>query len=267
MSQGGFNVTGLEGFGKVADLLRDDIQKAVTLASKTGVNKAADKIAYGYTSAISPSKISSTSVIGRAASTLRVSKEHLYYRTFVQGVKVSAGKGRSARPYASIMIRGNAINVVDLLVKGQEAKAMYGFKTRKKRTSGKVRPNMSSKVGRARVGGRRSGVINIAGTAYNNAYLENGSYRASSKAMNEHYMNNLGAKAMKLDGKRFMLFQRKSSGQSNPYPVKAVKISKLKVRNALIGAATASTANVGSVIKEMQLKEVQSRLKKLGLIK
>ena len=267
MAHSGFEVTGLEGFGEVADLLKNDIQKAVTLASKAGINKAADKIAYGRVSGITPANISSTSVIGRAASILRIPKEHIFYRTFVQGVKVSAGKGRSARPYASIMIRGNAINVVDLLVKGNEAKSMYGFKSRKKNISGKVRPNMSSKVDRARIGGRRSGVVSIAGRAYNNAYLENGSYRASSEAMNKHYMEKLGAKAKKLGGKRFMLFQRKNAGQKSPYPVKAVKIQKITVRNALISAANASTANLGSTIKDMQTKEVQKRLKKLGLIK
>jgi len=267
MAFGGFDVTGLEGFGDVAELLKHDIQKAVTLASKAGVNKAADKIAYGRVSGITPKNITSTSVIGRAANILLIPKEHIYYRTFVQGVKVSAGKGRSARPYASIMIRGNAINVVDLLAKDKEAEAMYGFKSRKRRVGSKRRPNMSSKVSRARIGGRRGGKVKIAGRTYNNAYLENGSYRASSKAINKHYMEKLGAKATQLGGKRYLLFQRKSVGQKNPYPVKAVKIEKLKVRQALISAAGSGTNNVNTVVKEMQTKEVHKRLKKLGLLK
>ena len=250
----------IEGLANLKNVTKE-LQKQVDLASKTGINKTADLIAYGRTTAINAKNVKPTSAIGRAARILLIPTEHIFYRTFIRNIKISVGKGVGGKPYASVMMRGNDINVVDLLLKGNEAKTMYGFKSRKRSISGKVRPNMKGKAAAARMGG---GKVKIAGRVYNNSYLADGSYRNKSEKMNRYYMDKLGAKAKKLAGSRFLLFQRKDSGQKLPYPSKVVKINKRKVINALSNAANSAISRYGKDIQRLQTEEVQKRLKKLG---
>lgn len=259
-----FELSGFDQLGKFGKEFGDKVQKQVDLGSKAGINKAADLITYGRVSGISAGNVKSDSVVSRAANALRIPQEHVFYRTFVRGIKVSVGRGRGAKPYASVMMRGNGINVADLLASGNDAKAMYGFTSRKKGVGSKVRPNMRSKAANARVGGRRSGKVRVAGRVYNNSYIEDGSYRASSAKVNRHYMKNLGAKAMKLNGKRFLLLQKKHEGQTLPYPVKVVKINKIKVMRALNAAASYGARSKADKIVDLQTKEVHKRLKKFG---
>ena len=189
-----FTVSGISGFNDLSvKILQGSVQKQVDLASKVGVNRATDLVAYGKVSGINANNTRPNGAVSKAAKALRVPVEHIFYRTFTQGIKVSTGRGRLAKPYASIMMRGNGINIADLLVNGDDAKKMYGFTSRKKGVSGKVRPNMSAKAAAARIGGRRSGKVRIAGRTYNNTYLEDGSKRNSSQALNRHYMQKLGA--------------------------------------------------------------------------
>lgn len=267
-----FEVKGFEKFGEVGERLNKHVQRQVDLASKLGVNKGADLIAYGRVSAPKPTNIKPDSAIGIAARILRVPTEHIFYRTFVRGVKVSRAKGRTAKPWASVMMRGNAINVVDLLVSGEEAKAMYGFSTRRGRVGGKKKPEMRSKAASARVGGRRSGKVKIGKRVYSNAYIEDGSYRAKKGmygklTIEQYYVQKLGAKAgKKLAGDRFLLFQKKDKGQALPYPSKVIKIDKKRVMEALSRGAESASRKYHVQIADWQHKEVNRRLKKLGLL-
>lgn len=259
-----FEMTGLEGLGELTERFGVEVQKQVDLASKNGINKAADLITYGRTSNIKASTVSSKSVVAMAAKALRIPKEHIFYRTFTKGIKVSVGRGRGAKPYASVMFRGNSINVVDLLLSGNEAKAMYGFTTRRKSIHNKRRPNMKAHAAKARVGGRRSGKVRIAGRVYGNSYIEDGSFRASSSKVDKYYREKLGAKPFRLEGDRFLLIQRKNAGQKLPYPSKVVKIDKFKVLRALDAAAAYGVKSNSNKIIEMQNIEVNKKLKKLG---
>lgn len=252
-----FKIEGLEHLKN----LNKKIQQQVDLASRNGVNKAADLIAYGRTTAVNAKNVKPTSAVGRAARILMIPTEHIFYRTFIKNIKVSVGS-KGAKPYASVMMRGNDINVVDLLLKGNEAKTMYGFKSRKRSISGKVKPNMKGKAAAARMGG---GKVKIAGKVYNKSYLADGSYRNKSDKINRYYMDKLGAKANKLAGSRFLLFQRKDSGQKLPYPSKVVKINKRKVISALSNAADSAISRYGKDIQRLQTEEVQKRLKKLKI--
>lgn len=259
-----FEITGIDDLGKKTTALMNKVQKGVDLAARAGVAKAADMVAYGKVNNIKASSVTSTSVVGRAANKLRLPVEHLYYRTFLQGIKVSHGKGRSAKPYASIMMRGNRINVADLLASASEAKGMYGFTSRKRKVVNKKRPDLSSKAASARVGGRRSGKVKIGRITYSNAYVEDGSTRASSEAMNKHYMKKLGASERMLKGKMFLVFKKKSRGQKLPYPAKAMVIKSRLVMKVLEAAANEGISNNWNKIGKIQMAEVQKRLKKIG---
>lgn len=259
-----FTVSGISGFSDLSKLLEKDVQKQVDLASKVGINRATDQVAYGRVSNIRANNVNSKGAVAKAAKALRIPVEHIFYRTFTQSIKVSTGRGRLAKPYASIMMRGNGINIADLLATGDDAKKMYGFTSRKRGVSGKTRPNLKAKASAARVGGRRGGSVRIAGRTYSNAYLEDGSKRNSSEKMNRYYMDKLGAKAFKLKGRRFLLLQKKDAGQKLPYPVKAVKINKQRVMRALRAAASASVTANSAKINTLQYDEVKKRLKKLG---
>jgi len=264
MAADSFTVSGISGISDLSKLFEKDVQRQVDLASKLGVNRSSDLVAYGRISGINANNIRSNSAVAKTAKALRIPVEHVFYRTFTQGIKVSTSRGRLAKPYASVMMRGNGINIADLLATGNEAKAMYGYSSRKRGVSGKTRPNLASKVANARLGGRRSGKVRIAGRTYNNAYLEDGSRRNSSAKINQYYMSKLGASAFKLKGKRFLLLQKKDAGQKLPYPAKAVKINKARVMRALRAASVASINENSAKIDTLQYKEVKKRLKKLG---
>ena len=260
-----FDVKGFEKFGELGDRMKKDIANQIDLAAKTSVNKTADLVAYGKITGINDQGGNEKGIVRRVARTLRVPAEHIYYRTFIAGVKVTEGKGsRGVKPYASLMIRGNAIGVVDLLLKGNEAKARYGFKTRKKKVGGKARPNMRSKASSART----SGGVTINGKTYKDAYIEDGSYRMSKRkvgklTMNQYYMQKLGANTRALKG-QMQVLRRKNSGQKLPYPTKRVEISKARVIGALnIAALKAKTIN-NSEIDSIMKSEVKRRMKKLG---
>jgi hypothetical protein len=259
-----FDVKGIDGFGEIGELLNKTIKNKVDLASKRGINKAADLIAYGRTSNIKPNNLKSDSVISLAAKALRIPIEHLFYRTFVQGIKVSSGKGRGAKPYASVMMRGNGINIADLLYSDESAKKLYGFNSRKKRVSGKKRASLTSKVSSARVGGRRGSKVRIAGKTYK-GFIEDGSHRTSSEKVNRYYVNKLGASAKrKLGGRQFVVIERRDAGQKLPYPSKVVKINSKRVVKALNGAASRGVSLRGDQISKMQTDEIYSQLKKFG---
>jgi len=265
MATADFTLEGFDGLGALGDQFKGEVKRQVSLASKAGISMGADFVAYGRTSSPKPNNISSNSAVALAAKALRVPTEHIFYRTFVRAVKVSVNSSRGAKPFASVMLRGNSINVVDLLVRGDDAKKMYGYSSRRRNVSGRVKPNMKSRADAARKGGRRSGRVVIYGREYTNAYIEDGTTRARSDAMENHYVNKLGAKPNSgLKGERYFLFQKRDKGQKLPYPAKAVKIDSKKVTRALDLAASVSLRRHAIKINELQTQEIHKRLKKLG---
>lgn len=262
-----FDLRGFEQFKVIGERLKKDVQKQIDLASKTAVNKSIDLLAYGKVTGISAKSSSAKGIVAKAASKLRIPVEHIYYRSFVAGIKVTAGKGRGIKPYASLMIRGNDIVMSDLLLSGSDAKGMYGYQTRKKRVAGKRRPNMKAKAAAA----RGKGGITIAGRNYRNSYLADGSYRNSGKkvgklTMNEYYMEKLGAKAMQLKGRQMLLFQKEGGArQKSPYPIKVVKIRKQSVMNALNASANSAISGLNRDIDNILRRELKRRMKKIGI--
>jgi hypothetical protein len=260
-----FKVIGLDDLDKFGDSFDKEIKRQVDLASKAGVNKASDLIAYGRTSRINADTVASDSAVGRAAKTLKIPVEHVFYRTFSLGIKVGVGKGRLAKPFASVMMRGNSILLSRLLVSGKAAKSMYGFESRKRKTGSKSKPDMQGLVNSARIGGRRGNKVRIAGRTFDNSFLEDGTKRNSSEAMNRHYINRLGAdRNRKLAGRQFLLIQRKNKGQKLPYPSKVVKIKSSRVTQVFSLALGVSLNSKHRKISELQTKEVHRKLKKLG---
>ncbi len=261
-----FDIKGLEKFGELGERLKKDVTKQIDLAARTSINKTIDLITYGKVTGINASGGNGKGIVVKAARALRIPVEHIYYRTFVAGVKVTEGKGRGVKPYASLMIRGNDIVVSDLLLKGNDAKARYGFKSRKRKIQNKKRPNMKALAASA----RNKGSVTIAGRTYRNSILADGSYRVSDRkvgklTMDEYYMQKLGALPKKLEGKQMLLFQRKGGKkQGKPYPVKVVKIRKQSVMNALTTAANSSIAALTNETDKILRNEVKRRMKKIG---
>ena len=253
-----FDVVGSESFGELGKFFTTEIQKQVDLASKAATNQSADLVTYGRTKSINAKNSTSSSIVSRAARTLLIPKEHIYYRTFVRGLKVSYGANRGAKPYASVMLRANSINVADLLVNGSEAKKMYGFTTRKRSNTGRIKPNLRSKK-------NRNGRITVAGRTYTDTFLADGSHRDSTEGMDEHYMTRLGAKAFKIKGKYWGLFQKKDPNQKLPYTSKMVRINEARVLRVLRAAAEYSISINGDGVEQLQSKEIDRRFKKLGL--
>ena len=258
-----FSITGFDDFKVFGERLKNDVQKQIDLAQRNSINKSIDLLAYGRTNSITAKNSSSKGIIRKVANSLRLPVEHIFYRSFVAGIKTTQGKGgRGIKPYASLMIRGNDIVVSDLLLKGADAKAMYGFTTRKKKVGAKKRPNMKSAAAAARNGDS----VNIAGKNYRNSYLADGSYRAKSETNNQYYMEKLGAKAYQLKGNQMLLFQKKGGRkQKLPFPVKVVKIRKQSVMNALNSSAGSTLSSLNSEIKNVLRTELITRLKKIGI--
>ena len=256
-----FDIKGFEKFGELGELLKKDVKNQIDLAAKTSVNKTADLVAYGKITGINEKGGNSKGIVVTAAKTLRIPVEHIYYRTFIQGVKVTEGKGgRGIKPYASLMIRGNGISVVNLLARGAAVKAMYGFTTRKKKVGSKTKPNLKNRIS----GARRKGSVVINGKTYADAVIGDGSYRNSSDKVNKYYMEKLGAGSRKLAGKQTQVFRRKNKNQKLPYPVDVVKISKKRVMGALLSAVRRSKSVTQRDIDIIMVKEVKRRMKRLG---
>ena len=263
-----FELEGFKQFEVLGERLKKDVQRQVDLSGKAAVNKSLDLLAYGKTKGITAKGSTLKGIIGKVANKLRIPVEHIFYRSFTANIKVTAGKGgRGIKPYASLMIRGNDIVVSDLLLKGADAKAMYGFKSRKKRTSNKRRPNMKGIAASA----RNKGSVTIAGKNYRNSYLADGSFRNSSGkigglSINDYYMQKLGAQSFQLKGNQMLLFQKKGGKrQKLPYPVKVVKIRKQSVMNALNSAANATLSGLSSEVDGILRNELITRLKKIGI--
>lgn len=253
-----FEIKGFEAIGKMGERLNKEVQKQVDAASKLGINKTADLVTYGRVSAPKPTNLKADSAVALAAKALRIPVEHVFYRTFVQGIKISAGRGRGGKPFASVMMRGNGINIADLLYTGDAAKQLYGFQSRKRKVSGKKRGDITSKAIASRSG---RGKVKIGGKTYS-GFIQDGKRRIGRE---KYYVEKLGATLGKgLKGKRFLLMQKKDANQKLPYPVKVVKINSTRVLRALNAASKRAVATYASKITDLQSKEVNKRLKKLG---
>lgn len=261
-----FEISGFDRFGELSTMLGKQTQRKVDNAARRGLTKGIENVIYGRSNRIGPNNIAADSAINAAARALRIDPHHVFFRTFTRGVKTGAS-GKGAKPFAASMMRANSINVTSLLVKNiKQAQELYGFKSRRGKTGKKTRPsNMAQIAQKARVGGRRGGKVKVGNRTYNNSYIEDGSLRASSDAMERFYVNSLGADpSRRLNGNQFLVIQRKSETQSKPYPTKAVKIDQKKVQRAFDNAVKLAAKRRGEKSRQIQQQEVDKELKKLG---
>lgn len=261
-----FKVEGFDRFGELSQQFGKNTQRQVNNAARRGLTKGLENVIYGRSERIGPSNIVSDSAINAAARALRIDAHHVFFRTFTRGVKTSAS-GKGSKPYASAIMRANSINVVNLLIKNvKQAQEAYGFKGRRGRIGKKTRPsNMAQLAQKARIGGRKGGKVKVGNRTFDKAYIEDGSLRSSSDAMERFYTEKLGADpSRKLNGKQFLVIQRKSDTQSKPYPTKAVKIDGSKVQRAFDNAVKLAAKRRGDKSRQIQQSEVSKQLTKLG---
>lgn len=259
----GFEV--LEAHGELGKLFIKDAQKKVKLAARRGLTKSLENVVYGRSDRINERNVSSDSGLAGAARKLKIKTHHLYFRTFIRAVKVS-----SAKPFAASMTRANGINVVSLLLdNAKDAKKATGFQTRKKKIGKKEKPgNMSSLIDKARIGGKKSGVVRINNRTYQNTYLVDGSLRESSDYWRKYYVKKLGAESgnsLADKGKgNYIAIQKKSKSQSKPYPTRAVKITKEQVNKAISSSMKSSLKSKMPEQIKIQQKEIVKTLSKIG---